>query len=96
MRVNVTGWASLAKQADLRLAKTGIGPDFGLLDIIMDDLGTVYKDADIDEIDKAGALRLAANRLRDDAESESLSAEARSVSARALSRLYSYITQGAE
>ncbi|MEM9573250.1 MAG: DNA repair exonuclease [Pseudomonadota bacterium] len=93
MRVKATGWSSLAQQAELRQASVRLGPDFGFMDLNLDDLGTTYDEADIDEIDKAGALRLAANRLKDDAESETLSTDERSVSAGALSRLYAYIKE---
>ncbi|HAE25725.1 metallophosphoesterase family protein [Hyphomonas adhaerens] len=93
MRVKATGWSSLAQQAELRHASVRLGPDFGFMDLNFDDLGTTYDEADIDEIDKAGALRLAANRLKDDAESETLSTDERSVSAGALSRLYAYIKE---
>ena len=93
MRIRATGWSSLAQQAELRQASVSLGANFGFMGLNLDDLGTTYDEADIDEIDKAGALRLAANRLKDDVESETLSTDERSVSAGALSRLYSYIKE---
>ena len=61
-----------------------------------DALGTQYDAADLDEIDRGGALRLAANMLKDDAESETLSQEDREVAADALARLYAYVREASE
>ncbi|WP_207764939.1 hypothetical protein [Hyphococcus luteus] len=96
IRVRATGWASLQQQADLRQAAARLGPDFAHFDFDTNMLGTTYDDADLDDIDKAGALRLAANRLKEGTESETLSAEERAVSAGALARLYAYVKEAAE
>jgi len=93
MRIRVTGRTTLEQQAALQQAAARVGPDFGDLAITLDDLGLTYEDADLDAIDQAGALRRAADQLRADAESNTLSASERSVAAGALSRLYSYIRE---
>lgn len=93
MRVKLNGWASLSGQADLRQIAEEMNPHFGFLDIDISALSTIYDEADLDEIDQAGALRLAANRLKENAESESSSAEERDVSAKALSRLHAYVRE---
>ena len=56
--------------------------------LVTDALGTQYASADLDEIDRGGALRLAANMLKEDAESDALSQQDRDVAADALARLY--------
>jgi len=93
IEVSVAGRTSLAKQAELQSAAAKLGPDFGCLNLRLERLGTEYEATDLDEIDKGGALRLAANQLKEDAESEGLSEGDRAVSAGALSRLYSYIRE---
>ncbi|KCZ48489.1 hypothetical protein HY17_16705 [Hyphomonas sp. CY54-11-8] len=96
MRVKATGWASLRAQSELDAAAAQCGPNFAHFELSKEHLKTSYNEADIDEIDKGGALRLAAGRLKEDAESESLSSEDRSISAGALARLYSYVKEAEE
>jgi hypothetical protein len=59
-------------------------------------LGTQYDAADLDEIDRGGALRLAADMLKDDAEADALPQEDRDVAADALARLYAYVREASE
>ena len=91
LRVTATGWAGLAEQADLVRAGAQLGPEFAHFKLMADKLGMHRDPADLDAIDRAGALRLAAEELFSDAESEALSAEEREVAAAALARLYSYV-----
>ena len=93
MRVKATGWASLRAQSELSGVAAQHGPNFAHFELNKEQLKTSYNEADIDEIDKAGALRRAADRLKDDAETETLSSEERSISAGALARLYSYVKE---
>ena len=94
MRVRATGWAGLPAQVDLRRAAARLAPDFAHFELIADSLGTVYENADLDEIDRQGALRLAANCLKEEAGAEWLSAEERDVAGAALARLYAYVKEG--
>ncbi|WP_397544529.1 metallophosphoesterase [Roseovarius salis] len=96
VRLRVTGWAGLPEQAELRLAADRLAPDFACLELLTDGLGTQYDARDLDGIDRAGALRLAANMLKDDAESETLSQQDRDVAADALARLYAYVREASK
>ncbi|RKF16881.1 DNA repair exonuclease [Roseovarius spongiae] len=96
MRVAATGWAGLPDRADLERAATDCAPEFAHFDLVTDALGTQYESADLDEIDRGGALRLAANMLKEDAESDSLSQQDRDVAADALARLYAYVREASE
>ncbi len=96
MRVAATGWAGLADQADLARAAGQSAPEFAHFELRTDALGTQYETADLDQIDRAGALRLAANMLKDDAESDALSQKDREVAADALARLYAYVREASE
>ena len=96
LRVAATGWAGLPDRADLERAATACAPEFAHFDLVTDALGTQYASADLDEIDRGGALRLAANMLKEDAESDALSQEDRDVAADALARLYAYVREASE
>ncbi|MFC6640551.1 hypothetical protein [Sulfitobacter profundi] len=58
-------------------------------------LGTQYEAADLDEIDRGGALRMAADTLVNEAQSDTLPQSERDVAADALARLHAYV-QGAK
>ncbi|MEQ9260036.1 MAG: metallophosphoesterase [Roseovarius sp.] len=96
MRVAATGWAGLPDRADLERAVTDVAPEFAHFDLVTEALGMQYDLADLDEIDRGGALRLAANMLKDDAESDALTREEREVAAGALARLYAYVREASE
>jgi hypothetical protein len=96
LRVRATGWAGLPDHVTLKNAAESCAPDFAHFDLNTDGLGTHYETTDLDEIDRGGALRLAANRLLEEAESEDLSQQDREVAADALARLYAYVREGAE
>ncbi|MAQ82649.1 MAG: exonuclease SbcD [Maritimibacter sp.] len=91
LRVRASGWAGLPEQAALKSAAADAAPDFAVFELVTTALGTTYETADLDEIDRGGALRLAADRLRADAESDTLSQDDRDIAAAALSRLYAYV-----
>lgn len=93
MRVAASGWACLADRDALARAAERLGPEFAHFELSTQDLRTQHEAADLDAIDRAGALRLAADRLKDEATSETLSAEEREVAGAALARLYSYVTE---
>lgn len=96
LRVAATGWAGLSDRAELRRAAEACAPDFAHFDLQTDALGTQYDAADLDQIDRGGALRLAADALMADAKSASLSQADRRVAADALARLYAYVRQAAQ
>ena len=93
VRVNATGWAGLPEQVDLKRAADLIGPEFAHFELRTGALQTQYELADLDEIDRGGALRLAADALMSEAEGETLSREDREVAADALARLYAYVKE---
>lgn len=95
LRIRTTGWASLAGHAALSMAAARHAPEFALLDLLSDDLGTLHDVADLDAIDHAGAMRLAAERLMSEAGDERLAEEDRGIAAAALNRLYAYATEAA-
>lgn len=96
MRVRASGWAGLPDQADLHRAAGEFAPEFAHFELRTDGLGTQYETADLDEIDRGGALRMAADNLRADAESDDLSREDRAVAADALARLYAFVREAAK
>ena len=95
LRVRVSGWAGLAGRAALDDAAAAMAPDFAHFELDTRALGTEYDRADLDEIDREGALRLAAERLQDDAASEALSDTERAVAGDALARLHAYVKETA-
>jgi hypothetical protein len=91
MRVRATGRATLAGRAALAAAAAAEAPAFGYFELDDTGLETEVDAADLDAIDRAGALRLAADRLNERASNETEAAEARRVAAAALNRLYGYL-----
>ncbi|MBU2358329.1 MAG: DNA repair exonuclease [Alphaproteobacteria bacterium] len=95
LRVHATGRAGLPVQVALRRAADRSGPEFAHFDLRTDTLRTQYDLADLDEIDRGGALRLAADSLKAEAEDDTLAQEARDVAADALARLYAIVKEDA-
>jgi len=89
-RVVVTGAASLADRAALTAAVTEAAPDFAYLQLMTEDLETEHDVEDLDQIDRAGALREAANALLVQTGDADLSSADREIAGAALARLYSY------
>jgi DNA repair exonuclease SbcCD nuclease subunit len=89
-RLVATGRARLATRAELVGSLDAVVPDFALLEFDDDGLDTEYEVDDLDAIDRAGALREAANALLSEANDQTLSRFDRETAAAALSRLYSY------
>lgn len=96
LRVNVSGWAGLADQSDLTRAAEACAPDFAHFELVTETLGTQVDPGDLDAIDRAGALRLAAETLQQEAQSETLSQQDRRVAEDALARLYAYVREAAQ
>ncbi|MFG6561833.1 exonuclease SbcCD subunit D [Sulfitobacter sp. 1A15299] len=95
LRVKAGGWARLPDHAALDRAAQACAPDFAHFELLTDSLGTQYETADLDEIDRGGALRMAADILVSEAQSDSLPQPDRDVAADALARLHAYV-QGAK
>ncbi len=95
VRVQASGWASLAQRAALDHAVADAAPDFAHFELDLANLGTLHDVVDLDAIDQAGALRQAAETLMAEAQDEALSAEDRAIASEALARLYAYVTEPA-
>lgn len=96
LKVRATGWASLSEHAALRSTADRHAPEFAYLEMLTDALGTLHSVAELDEIDHAGALRLAADQLMAEAEDTALSEEDRAIASAALNRLYAYAKEAAK
>ena len=93
LRLRVTGRATLSERAALTAAADAAAPDFARLDLDLTALDTEVEAADLDQIDRAGALRLAADRLRAAAVDPARAEGPRRISAAALNRLYGYLAE---
>lgn len=91
IRIRATGRATLADRAALEQAAQHAQPDFALLILDLAQLATEIEAADLDQIDRAGALRLAADRLKDRADDATADPDTRRIAAAALNRLYGYL-----
>ena len=92
-RISASGRATLAEQAALAHAAEAVGPEFCHFGLDLSGLATEFALADLDDIDRVGALRMAADNLRRGAEDEDRDGQARRVSAAALNRLYGYLRE---
>lgn len=90
VEMTLTGRLPLSAQAALKRACAEVADDFGAFFTDFSDLATEYDVSDLDDIDAAGALREAAEKLRAQSEDADRDAGARRVSERALGRLYAY------
>ncbi|MBQ1202912.1 MAG: DNA repair exonuclease, partial [Loktanella sp.] len=95
LRIKADGWASLAGHAALRATADQHAPEFAYLDLQTESLGTLHNASDLDAIDHAGAMRLAAERLMTEATDTGLVEEDRDTAAAALNRLYAYAMEAA-
>lgn len=92
-KVRAVGRASLAEQAALAHAAEAVSPEFCHFALDLSGLATEFAAADLDDIDRAGALRMAAENLSRAALDDNRAGEARRVSAAALNRLYGYLRE---
>lgn len=93
LRVNATGWVGLSDLAALQDAAQAVAPDFAHFDLLTKALRTQYDTDDLDQIDRAGAVRVAANALQQEAEDDTRSQADRQIAADALARLYAYVME---
>lgn len=96
VEVQITGRLTLGEQSLLRCACTEAADDFGYFASDFSGLAMEYDVSDIDDIDAAGALRVAAESLRADGEDPDRDIAARRISQRALGRLYAYAQEERE
>lgn len=88
LRLVVTGRLPLADRATLEAEAQAVGPDFGWFQFDPTGLETETRPDDLDGIDRAGALRQAAETLLAEAQDPARAQAERDVSASALARLY--------
>ncbi|WP_306752856.1 metallophosphoesterase family protein [Paracoccus actinidiae] len=88
VRLVATGRLPLADRAALDAAAQAAGPDFGWFRHDLSALATEARPDDLDGIDRAGALRRAAEALLAEAQDPALGAAERDIAASALARLY--------
>jgi hypothetical protein len=93
MRVRVAGRATMAEQAALSEAARMIAADFAFFTLDMSGLATEIDATDLDCIDRAGALRMAADRLQARAVDMGMDEGSRKTAAAALNRLYGYLRE---
>lgn len=90
IRVVATGHSRLAARAELVAATDRVVPDFAFLELDQTGLATECEVEDLDQIDRSGALREAANALLAEATDERRASSEREIARAALVRLYSY------
>lgn len=91
MRIRAQGRVTLAERATLQSAAAAAAPEFCFFELDDSALQTEFETGDLDAIDRNGALRLAADSLRERTQDEAANAESRRVAAAALNRLYGYL-----
>jgi DNA repair exonuclease SbcCD nuclease subunit len=90
LRIAASGRVRLAGRAALAAAVDRAAPDFAHLELDEGELATECESEDLDQIDRAGALREAAQALLDESGDEARSAGEREIARAALVRLFSY------
>ncbi len=94
LSLRAEGRVRLPDRAALEDAAEVVAPEFGFFDLSLDSLETEFDAADLDEIDRGGALRSAAEGLRHAALDDGLADDERRLAAAALNRLYGYLRGG--
>lgn len=89
VRVAASGRCRLSGRTALAEAIKSVAPDFAFMELDDSGLETECEIGDLDQIDRAGALREAANALLAEATDESRPAAERDIAQAALGRLYS-------
>ncbi len=90
MRITATGRLRPQARAALAAAVEAVAPEFALLELDTQGLMSDCESADLDLIDRSGALRQAADHLFAQGSGEQLDAASRAVARAALVRLFSY------
>jgi hypothetical protein len=90
LRIAASGRVRLGGRTALAAAVEAAAPEFAYLELQEDELATDCESDDLDRIDRAGALREAAQALLDESADETRSTADRAISREALVRLFSY------
>ena len=93
LQLRLTGRASLEDRATWERELDGLEPSLALLDRDLTALQILYEAGDLDRIDRAGALRGAAEALRNEAMDPFLGERERTEARDALNRLYSWCAE---
>lgn len=94
-RLVARGRTDPAGRAALTAALAAAAPDFGWFSADLAGLALDVSTEDLDRIDRAGALRAAAEALQAESADPALAAAERQVAATALARLFAYAAEGA-
>lgn len=92
-RLRAEGRTGLAERTALAQAVAQVAPDFLWFDADLDRLRLTHDTSDLDSVDTAGALRMAAQSLADRSDNANLSAEDREVAENALSMLFTFASE---
>lgn len=93
IRVRASGRTTLSERAALEDAVRSVAPDFAHFQLDLTLLAIEVEAADLDDIDRGGALRLAAERLKSKSDDDALDGAARRTASAALNRLYGYLRE---
>lgn len=93
LRLTLSGRARPAVRQALEARFTHAEPDFLWAEAAFDGLGLIHETSDLDQIDRQGALRTAAEVLAQEADDEALGPEARATASDALSLLFTYAAE---
>ena len=95
LRIAASGRASIATRTALAAAVEQAAPEFALLELLTEGLETECEAGDLDLIDRAGALRQAAEILQLESLDGARTAAEREIARAALVRLFSYAQKAA-
>lgn len=90
IRLAAGGRTTLAGLAAMTAAVDRAAPEFAWLELLTEELETACESGDLDQIDRAGALRQAAETLHAESLDPARSAQERGIAAAALGRLFAY------
>lgn len=90
MRVQVSGWATAPQLQELAEEAVRIGPEFCHFELETTGVHTEFRTDDLDMIASSGALRTAAETLREAALDPAVTQTERAVAEAALNRLFAY------
>lgn len=93
MSLTLSGRARPAQRLELEAAFAQAAPDFLWAQADLDGLGLIHDTSDLDQIDRQGALRAAADALAQEAEDDTRAPEDRARARAALSYLFSYAAE---
>ena len=93
LTIRANGTLRLPERGELITEGKLVADSFGLFRLLTDDLSTEVEAGDLDAIATGGALRSAADALRSEAKSETVSENDRQIAARALDRLWTLVQE---